>query len=110
LLSRAGWDEEAAMSQVRRYAAVGLDGAACRSRRKRMTVRALDETRQQKQGSSTAGVKRQYMGCAGRFANGINTVYLSYVREKTGHALIGARQQIPAEDLTFITGEGSVRL
>ena len=41
-------------------------------------------------------MKRQYMGCAGRVANGINTVHLSYVREKTGHALIGARQWIPA--------------
>ena len=48
----------------------------------------------------TAGVKRQYMGCAGRVANGINTVHLSYVREKTGHALAGARQWIPAEDIT----------
>ena len=36
------------------------------------------------------------MGCAGRVANGINTVHLSYVREKTGHALAGARQWIPA--------------
>ena len=41
----------------------------------------------------------QYMGCAGRVANGINTVHLSYVREKTGHALIGARQWIPAEHI-----------
>ena len=39
------------------------------------------------------------MGCAGRVANGINTVHLSYVREKTGHALVGARQWIPAEDI-----------
>jgi hypothetical protein len=30
-------------------------------------------------------------------ANGITTVHLSYVRERTGHALIGARQWIPAE-------------
>ena len=30
-------------------------------------------------------------------ANGINTVHLSYVREGTGHALIGARQWIPRE-------------
>jgi SRSO17 transposase len=65
-----------------------------------MTVGALDETGQEKQGSATAGVKRQYMGCAGRVANGINTVHLSYVREKTGHALAGARQWIPAEDIT----------
>ena len=99
LLNRASWDESAVMSQVRRYAAAGLDAAARRSRRKRMTVGALDETGQEKQGSSTAGVKRQYMGCAGRVANGINTVHLSYVREKTGHALAGARQWIPAEDI-----------
>jgi SRSO17 transposase len=99
LLNRASWDEAAAMSQVRKYAVAGLDAAARRSRRRRMTVGALDETGQEKQGSSTAGVKRQYMGCAGRVANGINTVHLSYVREKTGHALAGARQWIPAEDI-----------
>ena len=99
LLNRASWDEAAAMSQVRRYAAAGLDAAARRSRRKRMTVGALDETGQEKQGSSTAGVKRQYMGCAGRVVNGINTVHLAYVREKTGHALAGAREWIPAEDI-----------
>jgi SRSO17 transposase len=99
LLNRASWDEAAAMSEVRRYAAAGLDAAARRSRRRRMTVGALDETGQEKHGAGTAGVKRQYMGCAGRVANGINTVHLSYVREKTGHALIGARQWIPAEDI-----------
>jgi hypothetical protein len=99
LLNRASWDETAAMSQVRKHAAAGLDGAVRRCRRKRMTVGALDETGQEKQGTGTAGVKRQYMGCAGRVANGINTVHLSYVRERIGHALIGARQWIPAEDI-----------
>ena len=99
LLNRASWDETAAMSQVRKHAAAGLDGAARRCRRKRVAVGALDETGQEKQGSCTAGVKRQYMGCAGRVANGINTVHLSYVREKTGHALIGARQWIPEEQV-----------
>ena len=64
-----------------------------------MTVGAVDETGQEKAGSATAGVKRQYMGCAGRVANGINTVHLSYVREGTGHALIGARQWIPREQI-----------
>ncbi|HTX26488.1 MAG TPA: hypothetical protein VME19_05670 [Streptosporangiaceae bacterium] len=53
LLNRASWDERAAMSLVRRYAAAGLDDAARRSRRRRMTVGALDETGQEKQGSST---------------------------------------------------------
>ena len=35
----------------------------------------------------------------GKVANGINTVHLSYVREGTGHALIGAREWIPAAHL-----------
>ena len=39
------------------------------------------------------------MGCAGRVANGINTVHLSYVRQHRGHALIGFRQWIPREQL-----------
>jgi SRSO17 transposase len=62
-------------------------------------VGAVDETGQEKAGQATAGVKRQYMGCAGRVANGINTVHLSYVREGAGHALIGARQWIPREHI-----------
>jgi hypothetical protein len=28
-----------------------------------------------------------WTGCAGRVANGINTVHLPYIREKMGHAL-----------------------
>ena len=39
------------------------------------------------------------MGSAGRIANGVNTVHLAYVRARTGHALIGARQWIPAEHI-----------
>ena len=89
------------MSVVRRFAVAGLDEAARRNRRAGgMTAGALDETGQQKQGASTAGVKRQYLGCAGRVANGINTVHLAYVREGTGHALIGARQWIPREHIS----------
>jgi SRSO17 transposase len=100
LLNRAAWDEMAAMSQVRRFAVAGLDEAArCNRRKGGVRVGALDETGQEKHGAATAGVKRQYMGCAGRVANGINTVHLSYVREATGHALIGARQWIPAEQI-----------
>jgi SRSO17 transposase len=60
----------------------------------------IDETSQVKQGSLTAGVKRQYLGCVGRVANGITTVHLAYVRERAGHALIGARQWIPADHLS----------
>jgi SRSO17 transposase len=99
LLNHAAWDTSAAMSVVRRFAVAGLAEAARRRRRGGMTVGAVDETGQEKAGSATAGVKRQYMGCAGRVANGINTVHLCYVREGTGHALIGARQWIPREHI-----------
>ena len=96
LLSRAAWDTAAAMGVVRRFAVAGLDEAAAQpGRRRSLVIGALDETGQQKQGSATAGVQRQYLGCAGRVANGINTVHLAYVRERAGHALIGARQWIP---------------
>jgi SRSO17 transposase len=100
LLNRASWDTFAAMGVVRRFAVAGLDEAARRQgRRAGLRIGALDETGQEKKGQATAGVKRQYMGCAGEVENGINTVHLSYVREKTGHALIGARQWIPGEDI-----------
>lgn len=100
LLNRAAWDESAAMSQIRRFAAQGLDTAARRRRRPGLVIGVIDETGQEKQGAATAGVKRQYMGCAGRVANGINTVHVSYVREGTGHALAGARQWVPREHIT----------
>jgi SRSO17 transposase len=100
LLNRAVWDTFAAMAEVRRFAVAGLEEAARRSGRRRgLAVGALDETGQVKQGSATAGVKRHYLGCAGKVANGITTVHLSYVRERTGHALAGARQWIPREHL-----------
>ena len=99
LLNRAAWDGSAAMSVVRRFVVDGLDAAAGRGRRRGLVVGALDETGQQKRGSATCGVTRQYLGCAGRVENGINTVHLAYVREKTGHALVGARQWIPAAQI-----------
>jgi SRSO17 transposase len=98
LLNHASWDTFAAMSAVRRFAAAGLEEAARRNHRRRsLVIGVIDETGQEKAGAATAGVKRQYLGCAGKVANGINTVHLSCVREETGHALIGARQWIPRE-------------
>jgi SRSO17 transposase len=101
LLNRTVWDTFAAMGVVRRFAVAGLDEAARRhGRQQGLRIGAIDETSQVKQGTATAGVKRQYLGCVGKVANGITTVHLSYVRERTGHALIGARQWIPAEHLS----------
>jgi SRSO17 transposase len=100
LLNRAVWDAFAAMGAVRRFAVAGLDEAARKAGRRRgLAVGAIDETGQVKAGGLTAGVKRQYLGCAGKVANGINTVHLAYVREGAGHALIGAREWIPAEHI-----------
>jgi hypothetical protein len=100
LLNRAVWDTFAAMGVVRRFAVAGLDEAARRGGRGRgLAAGAIDETSQAKQGSATSGVKRHYLGYAGKVANGVTTVHLAYVREKTGHALIGARQWIPAEQI-----------
>jgi SRSO17 transposase len=96
LLNRAVWDTAAAMGVVRRFAVAGLDQAG---RRRGLAVGAVDETGQVKQGQRTAGVKRHYLGCAGKVANGITTVHLAYVREQAGHALIAARQWIPAEQI-----------
>ena len=97
LLSRAVWDTFAAMGVVRRFAVAGLDEAARKTgRRRSLAVGAVDETGQVKAGTRTAGVKRQYLGCVGKVANGINTVHLTYAREGIGHALIGAREWIPA--------------
>jgi len=88
------------MSAVRRFAVAGVEQAVRRGgRRGGLVIGAIDETGQEKAGEATAGVKRQYMRCASRVANWINTGHLSYVRERTGHALAGARQWIPREHI-----------
>jgi DDE superfamily endonuclease len=100
LLNRAAWDTSAAMGVVRRFAVAGLDEAARRGgRRGGLVIGALDETGQEKAGAATAGVQRQYLGCAGKITNGINTVHLACVREHAGHALIGSRQWIPCAQI-----------
>lgn len=101
LLNHAAWDAFAAMSTVRRFGADGLEAAARRhgQRKGRLKILAFDETGQEKAGAATAGVKRQYMGCAGRVANGVNTVHAAWIREGTGHVLAGFRQWIPQEHL-----------
>jgi SRSO17 transposase len=110
LLERAAWDASEAMRQVRAFTVRYLGNPAD-------AVLVVDESGQEKTGEHTAGVKRQYLGCAGRVANGINVVYASYAAP-AGHAVVGARLYVPAdwagdqdrrraagisEDLTFAT-------
>jgi SRSO17 transposase len=101
LLNHASWDALEVMGAVRRFGADGLEAAARgHGRRKgRLKVLALDETGQEKKGESTAGVKRQHMGCAGGVENGINTVHAAWIREGTGQVLAGFRQWIPEEHI-----------
>ena len=61
-----------------------------------MVIGAIDETGREKGGRSHRGRQTPVPGVRGKVANGINTVHLSNVREAAGHALIGARQRIPA--------------
>jgi SRSO17 transposase len=61
LLNHAVWDEHAAMGVVAGFVAEQL-GAGDDP----LAVVVLDESGQEKKGESTAGVKRQYVGCAGR--------------------------------------------
>jgi SRSO17 transposase len=91
LLNHAVWDHDQAQGVIRRFVVEQLADQPLR-------VAALDESGQEKHGEHTAGVKRQYMGCAGRVANGVNTVYCSYATPG-GHALVGARIYLPAEQL-----------
>ena len=56
LLNRASWDTLAAMSEVRRFAAAGLEEAARRGRRRGgLVIGALDETGQEKAGRPPRG-------------------------------------------------------
>src|SRR5438046_98405 len=66
LLNHAVWDHDAAMATIRGFVVEALGAQP-------LVVAALDESGQEKDGTATAGVQRQYMGCAGRIANGVNT-------------------------------------
>jgi SRSO17 transposase len=61
-------------------------------------VLVLDESGDEKTGTATCGVKRQYVGCAGKVANAVNFVNATYSTPR-GHALIGSRLYVPAEHL-----------
>ncbi len=58
------------------------------------TVGLIDETSALKQGTKTPGVQRQYLGCAGKVANGIVTVHLSVARGRF-KALLDSELYLP---------------
>jgi SRSO17 transposase len=91
LLNHAAWDHEHAMGLVRGAAVDEFADLPLR-------VAAFDESGQEKTGDATAGAKRQYMGCAGRIANGVNIVYCSYAT-RIGHCLVDGRIYLPKDQL-----------
>jgi SRSO17 transposase len=88
LLNAAKWDTMGAMAAVRTLVCEQLDDGDA--------VAILDESGQEKKGAGTVGVKRQYVGCAGRISNAINVVYCSFATA-AGHAGVGARPYLPCE-------------
>ena len=88
LLGHAAWDHRAAMGAVAGFTAGRLGGQDA--------VVVIDESGQLKKGDRTAGVKRQYVGCAGRVENAVNVVYCTY-GVPAGHALVAARLYLPAD-------------
>jgi SRSO17 transposase len=89
LLGRVAWDAADVMAAVRVFAVTYLGRTAG-------VVLVIDESGQEKAGEQAAGVKRQYLGCAGRVAGGINVVYASYAAP-AGHAITGARLDVPRD-------------
>jgi SRSO17 transposase len=92
LLERARWDSMATMGTVRDFV---VEHLACVHG---TVVLVLDESGDEKTGDATCGVKRQYVGCAGKVTNAVNFVNSTYSTPR-GHALIGSRLYIPAEHL-----------
>jgi len=72
LLERASWNTFEAMDTVRDFVVEHLADP------EGLTVLVLDESGDEKTGTHTAGVKRQYVGCAGKVANAVNFVNATY--------------------------------
>jgi SRSO17 transposase len=89
LLERASWNTFAVMHAVRDFVVEHLADPH------RLAVLVLDESGQEKSGTATAGVKRQYVGRAGKVSNAVNFVDASF----STYALIGSRLYLPAEHL-----------
>jgi SRSO17 transposase len=88
LLNHAVWDEHQAMGIVRGFVVEHLGDPDA--------VAVLDETGQEKKGEHTAGVARQYVGCAGQVTNAINIVYCTWASSR-GHAQVGTRVYLPKD-------------
>lgn len=90
-LTTASWDHDQARDRLQRRLADHLDSLPADSLG---TVGVIDETSSLKQGDQTPGVQRQYLGCAGKVANGIITVHVGVARGRF-QALLDAELYLP---------------
>jgi SRSO17 transposase len=88
VLDRSVWDADAARDALRAYVAERLGDAA--------GVLVVDETGFLKQGTKSAGVKRQYSGTAGRIENCQVGVFLGYA-SGNGRTAIDRALYLPQE-------------
>ena len=90
-LTTASWDHAQARDRLQRRLADRLDSLPADPLG---TVGVIDETSSLKQGDQTPGVQRQYLGCAGKVANGIVTVHIGATRGRF-QALLDADLYLP---------------
>jgi SRSO17 transposase len=88
LLSSAVWDADAVRDELQRYVIEYMAEAD--------GILVVDETGFLKQGTHSAGVKRQYSGTAGRVANCQIGVFLTYA-SRQGHVLLDRELYLPKE-------------
>src|SRR6266536_1650302 len=88
LLNSAIWSAEAVRDELHEYIIENLADAD--------GVLVVDETGFLKQGTQSAGVKRQYSGTAGRVANCQIGVFLAYA-SRDGHVLLDRELYLPQE-------------
>jgi SRSO17 transposase len=90
-LTTAAWDHHQARDRLQRRLADYLGSVPADPLG---TVGVIDETSCLKQGDQTPGVQRQYLGCAGKIANGIVTVHIGVARGRF-QALLDADLYLP---------------
>ncbi len=88
LLGRADWDPDALRDRLRSYVTEYLTAPGA--------VGVLDETGFLKKGTSSAGVRRQYSGTAGRIENCQIGVFLAYATCH-GHTLLDRELYLPVD-------------
>jgi SRSO17 transposase len=88
LLSSAMWSADAVRDELQQYIIEQMGEAD--------SILVVDETGFLKQGTHSAGVKRQYSGTAGRVANCQIGVFLTYA-SRQGHALVDRELYLPKE-------------